>query len=81
MFKNLIIGHGGYGTVFFGIDFINAKPIAIKVSNEERKIKSLNKEIDIMNKLTKYKIFSKLYEKLQLKNQLYLFETLQGPDL
>ena len=34
-----------------------------------------------MNKLTKYKIFSKLYEKLQLKNQLYLFETLQGPDL
>ena len=66
-----------YGTVFFGIVFINAKPIAIKVSNEERKIKFLNKEIDILNKLTKYKIFSKLYEKVQLKNQLYLFETLQ----
>lgn len=81
MFKNLIIGRGNYGTVFFAIDFNNAMPVAIKVSNGEIRISSLTKEIDIMTKLSKFKIFTKVYDHFRLQNQLYLIETLQGPDL
>ena len=81
MFKNLIIGKGRYGTVFFGIDLANARPIAIKISNEEKRIKSLTQEIDIMTKLSKYKIFTKVYEQFMIQDQLYLIKTLQGHDL
>ena len=81
MFKNLVLGHGKYGTVFFGIEFNNARPVAIKVSNGEIRINSLAVEIDIMTKLSKFKIFTKLYDQIRLEDQLFLMETLQGPDL
>lgn len=81
MFKNLIIGNGKYGTVWFGIDFKNARPVAIKTSNEEKRNNALKTEIAIMKKLSKYKIFSKIYKQIILNNRIYLIETLQGPDL
>ena len=81
MFKNLIIGNGKYGTVWFGIDVKNARPVAIKTSNEEKRNSAFKTEIAIMKKLSKYKIFSKIYEEIILNNRIYLIETLQGPDL
>ena len=81
MFKELIIGHGRYGTVFFGIDIKNARPIAIKVSNEKKCSIFLSTEIEIMQNLSKYKIFTQVYDEMKLLDQIYIFETLQGPDL
>ena len=43
MFKDLIIGLGKYGTVFFGIDVKNARPIAIKVNKIYQNLKYLLK--------------------------------------
>ena len=81
MFKELIIGHGKYGTVFFGIDIKNARPIAIKVSNEKKRNIFLSTEIEVMQNLSKYKIFTQVYDEMKLLDQIYIFETLQGPDL
>ena len=39
------------------------------------------KEIDIMIKILKYKIFKILYVQIQLKDQLFLIEILLGHDL
>ena len=79
MFKNLVLGHRKYGTVFFGIEFNNARLVAIKVSNGEIRINSLAVEIDIITKLSKFKRFTKLYDQIRLEDQLFLMETLQGP--
>ena len=51
------------------------------MSNGEIRINSLAVEIDIMTKLSKFKIFTKLYDQIRLEDQLFLMETLQGPDL
>jgi serine/threonine protein kinase len=45
MFKDLVIGQGKYGTVFFGIDAKKARLVAIKVSNEEKRNIFLSVEI------------------------------------
>lgn len=34
-----------------------------------------------MQNLSKYKIFTQVYDNMKLLNQIYIFETLQGPDL
>ena len=81
IFKKMIIGSGKYGTVFFGLDFKNIKPIAIKISNCEKRNDSLKKEILIMQKLSKYKLFSKIYDEIIIGDKIYLFETLQGPNI
>ena len=81
MFKELIIGHGKYGTVFFGIDIKKARPVAIKVSNDEKRNFFMSTEIEVMQNLSKYKIFTQVYDNMKLLNQIYIFETLQGPDL
>ena len=36
IFKKMIIGRRKYGTIFFGLDFKNIRPIAIKISNCEK---------------------------------------------
>ena len=66
---------------FFGIDIKNTRPIAIKVSNEKKCNIFLSTEIEIMQNLAKYKIFTPAYEEMKLLDQIYIFETLQGPDL
>lgn len=81
LFRELIIGNGKFGTVFFGIDVKNARPVAIKVSNEEKRNNSFEVEIIIMQKLAKYKLFSKVYDKIVLNKRIYLIETVQGPNL
>ena len=81
MFKELIIAHGRYGTVFFGIDIKNARPIAIKVSNEKKRNIFLSTEIEIIKNLSKYKIFTQVYDEMKLLDKIFIFETLQGPDL
>jgi hypothetical protein len=81
MFKKKIIGCGKYGTVFFGLDLKNVRPIAIKISNCEKRNESLKTEIAIMKKLSKYKFFSKIYDEIIIDNKIYLCETLQGPNL
>ena len=81
MFQNLIIGGGTYGTVYFGIDIKSAKPVAIKASNEEKRNKTLEVEISLMKKLSKHKLFSKIFDYYILDNKIFLIETLQGPDI
>ena len=81
IFKDLIIGNGKFGTVWFGIDVKNARPVAIKASNEEKRNSTFQTEIAIMKKLAKYKLFSKVYDQIILNKRIYLIETLQGPDL
>ena len=81
MLKNFIFGHGKYGTVWFGIDLKKAKPIAIKVINEEKRNIFLHTEFIMMKKLSKFKIFTKVYDEINLLNNIYLIETLQGPAL
>ena len=81
MFKDLVISQGKYGTVFFGIDVKKARPVAIKVSNEEKRNIFLSAEIEIMKKLSKYKVFTEVYDDIKLLDQIYIIETLQGPDL
>ena len=80
MFIELIIGHGKYGTVFFGIDIKKARPVAIKVSNDEKRNFFMSTEIEVMQNLSKYKIFTQVYDNMKLLNQIYIFETLQCPD-
>ena len=81
LFENCMLGNGKYGTVYFGLDFKNAKAVAIKISNEKKRNSSLNTEILIMKKLSKYKIFSKIYHQVFMNERIYLVESLQGPDL
>ena len=81
MFQNLIIGDGKYGTVYFGINMKTARPVAIKASNEQKRNNTLEFEITIMQKLAKYKLFSKIFARYVLNNRIFLVETLQGPDI
>jgi hypothetical protein len=80
-FKNLTLGKGKYGTVFFGINIANATPVAIKSSNEENRKNYFEIEELMMNKLRKFKIFSNFHDKILVNNKNYLIETLQGPNL
>lgn len=80
-FRNLTLGKGKYGTVFFGINIANAAPVAIKSSNEENKKNYFEVEALMMEKLKKFKIFSSFHDKILTNNKNYLIETLQGPNL
>lgn len=81
LFKNFVIGKGKFGTVYFGINIKNAKPIAIKENNEDKRKQSFEVEEFIMQKLKKFKIFSTILDKLVFNNKVYLIETLQYPNL
>lgn len=81
IFKNLILGHGKYGSVWFGINIKNAIPIAIKVQNNINSKDSFKLEILIMNILKKYKIFPKLYKELIINEKIFLIETLFFPNI
>ena len=81
LFKELILGNGKYGTVWFGVNVDNAKPVAIKYQNNNKSKKSFLSEIMVMKKLKKYKIFTKLENKLLLQDKIFLIETLLGPNL
>lgn len=81
LFKDLIIGNGKFGTVFFGINIPTARAVAIKASNGEKRNSSLKTEIIMMKKLSKYKVFCKFYQKFLLDDRVFIAETLQGPSL
>lgn len=81
IFKNLVLGHGKYGSVWFGIDIKNANPIAIKAQNHINSKDSFKLEILIMNKLMRYKIFPQLYKKLIVNEKIFLIETLFFPNI
>ena len=81
LFKNLIICQGKYGTVWFGIDVNKSELVAIKSENKIESIQSLEHEIDVMNKLDKYKIFSKFYDRIEVIDRIFLVETLNGPTI
>lgn len=81
LFKNLILGHGKNGLVLFGIDVKGANPVAIKTQKNLNSKNSFNTEILVMNKLKKYKVFPKLYEKINLNEKIFLIETLLLPNI
>lgn len=76
-----MLGLGGHGTVWFSIKLNTEEPIAIKSQNNEEAINSFKKEISLMQKLKKYQIFTRLYEKLKFNHMLYLVETLHITNL
>lgn len=81
LFKNLIIGHGKYGTVWFAIDVNKSNLVAIKSNNIIKSKNLINFEIDIMKKLEKYEIFSKFYDKIEVIDRIFIVETLHGPTI
>ena len=81
LFKNLIIGQGKYGTVWFGIDVNKSHLVAIKSENKSENRGTIEFEIDVMNELNSAKIFSKFYDKIEIIDRIFLVETLQGPTI
>ena len=81
LFKKFIIGLGKFGTVWIGLNLQEANFVAIKSQNNEKSKKYLDIEAIIIQKLKKYKIFSKLYDKLIFNNNIYLIESLHCPNL
>ena len=81
LFKNLIIGQGKYGTVWFGIDVNKSHLVAIKSENKSENRGTIEFEIDVMNELNSAKIFSKFYDKIEIVDRIFLVETLQGPTI
>ena len=77
----MIILQGKYGTFWFGININKSELVAIKSENKIESIQSLEHEIDIMNNLEKYKIFSKFYVRIGVINRIFLVETLNGPTI
>ena len=80
-FKNLVLGKGKYGTVWFSIDSNNSMPVAIKSANNLELQQSFESEVIIMKSIEKYGIFSKVYDQFNFLGRRYLVETLQGPAL
>lgn len=80
-FKNLVLGNGKYGTVWFCINSNNSTPVAIKRPNNSECQESIDNEIKVIKSLEKYEIFSKVIDQFNFHNIRYLVETLQGPSL
>ena len=81
LFKKFIIGLGKFGTVWIGLNLQEANFVAIKLQNNEKSKKYLDLEAIIIQKLKRYKIFSKLYDKLVFNNSIYLIQSLHCPNL
>lgn len=81
LFKKFMIGLGKYGTVWIGLNLKEANFIAIKSQNNDTSEKYFELEALIMQNLKKYKIFSKLYDKLIINNRIYLVQSLNCPNL
>lgn len=79
LFIDLVIGQGKFGTVWFGIDASKSNLVAIKSENKAELTSIIEFEIEIMNKLEKFEIFSKFYDKIEFFDRIFLVETLHGP--
>ena len=80
-FKNLILGHGKYGAVFFCINSNNSIPVAIKRANNLDCQESIIGETKVMKSIEKYEIFPKIIDEFLFHEVRYLVETLEGPSL
>ena len=82
LIKDLLIGKGKYGQVFFGVNKKDFTGVAIKRQGKNTTNDSLvNKEYFIFKELEKSNIFPKLYEYINFGYYYYFIESLQGPDL
>lgn len=80
-FKDLVIGSGSFGKVFYGIDINQKKEYAIKFENSELKKSVLNEELKIYNDLQGGEGIPKIHWSGKFKNNKVFIMDLLGPSL